>query len=316
MNSDLPLDQLLDVLPLAVLVIDHQRRIQLANQQATQLLLCCPGELIDRYIRKADVEALQQLLLEAGKTGAGSRRVLQLDLPGGNKRVEVTASVVGPTQNRAIFLADVSEKIALGRQLKASRQPARKLLSQLHATTSSMVGYTELIDVMLDEESLVSGERLQVIRRYHKEVRKHLENVARLLRVERQGGPRPDAGAIPFRRKQVVVIDGEAAVTEFIAELMQALQYRVSPFTDSRTALAWCEQNSENIDLVIVDHAMSLNGEVRIAERLLSLPGAFPLVICSEATVPLAESERAFLCHKPIDINELAQIVDNLLENN
>ena len=113
----------------------------------------------------------------------------------------------------------------------------------------------------------------------------------------------------------MAVIDDEPAITEFIAELMQGLQYRVSAFTDPRAALAWCRDNCESIDLVIVDHTMPAGEEGRLIESLLALPAEFSIVVCSDNADRFPETSRTYLCHKPIDISELTQIVSDLLQD-
>ncbi|HKI73731.1 MAG TPA: response regulator, partial [Pseudomonadales bacterium] len=238
---------------------------------------------------------------------------LRLDLEAGSKTVEIRSAIAESGDRHAIFLVDISERVALGRQLQSSRLPSRKLLYQLNVAATTMSGYAELIDLMLDEEPIVSGERLNVIRRYHREVRDNLDTMLRLLKIEREGGRRPDSPAIPIRRKQVVVVDDEPAIAEFISELMKGMKFRVVTFTDAAEALSFLSAESDGVDLVITDHVPDGPGDLDFTRSVLALPAAFPVVICSELEGEFVDAPRAYVCHKPIDITELSRIVADLI---
>lgn len=302
------LHAMLDSAPVGVLIIDEMHRIRAINVQAKSLLGCDEGDLLADRVNAYDTEILARAL-----TRGDDAHALRLELNTGGRTLELTAS--GPQGQgwSTLFIVDISEKIALGRQLRTERQPSRKLLYRLHSIVASMLGYTELITLMLDEEPLISGDRLSVIRLHHKEVREGLQSLARLLKVERQGGRRPGSNTIPLNPPHIVVIDDEPAITAFIAELMKGLRYRVSAFTDPQAALLHCQEHSERVDLVIVDHSLPSAPEGSCVARLLGLPGDFPIVICSESADDLPHSVRTHLCHKPIDISDLTRIVADLI---
>lgn len=300
---------LLEAAPIGVVIIDANRRIRYANAPARLMLGCVEGSEIDEFIGGDENSAqLRQLLDHPGET-----RTLLLDAAAVSKSLEITAAMFDENRSVTLFVNDISEKVALGRQLKNQRQPSRKLLYQLHSHATTMQGYSELIGIMLDEEPVVTGDRLNEIRRYHKEVGQSLQTLARLLQTERQGGPRPDSRAIPIKRKYIVIIDDEPGVATFVAELMKGLRHRVAAFTDPEAALDHCTENVERLDLVIVDESLPSSAEGKFLDCLLALNGQFPIVFCSESGDIGAHSARTYLCHKPIDINDLTRIVTDLL---
>lgn len=309
-GEDLKLDQLIQSAPIGVLLVDEDLAIQMANDHARELLGCQPGESLAGYIHKDDGETFHAVLANAGETMA-----IQLAVSAGSKTVDMQAATADNKMQRAIFINDISEKIALGRQLKSSRQPSRRLLYQLHAAATAMGGYAELIELMLDEEPLVTGERLNVIRRYHRELKHNLETMSRLLKIEREGGRRPDAAAIPIKRKQVVVVDDEPVIAEYVSELMKGLKYRVTSFTTPDDAALFIEENTDNIDLVIADHGMPRLGGRDFIDVLLDFPGEFPVVMCADDPTIFAETARTYFCHKPLDISELTRIVSDLISD-
>jgi CheY-like chemotaxis protein len=298
--------EILAAAPIGILFIDTSNRIQFANPVARDFLDCDIERELIEFIHpdfSADFEVASQRY--------GEPHELKVNGASGTKTAEFY--FLEPEGNRHIvFLTDVTEKVALGRQLLSTRQPSRKNLAQLQTANTTMMGYAELIAIMLEEEEIIAGERLTVIRRYHREIRKCIETIERLLKVERNGGRRPDA-VVPMNRRHVVVIDDEAPIAEFIAELMRGMQYKVTVFSSPREALGFCKENLASIDLVICDDQMPELSGSEIASAVHAMSDALPVVLCSEREPDVSASEQTFLCHKPIDINELTKITAELV---
>lgn len=300
--------ELLESAPIGVVVIDEDHCIMLANAWAQELLGCRTGESLADYVHPDSVERYDDLL-----SLAGGAIQLQLRCELGSKTVEARCATQEDTRQRAIFFSDISEKVALGRQLQSSRHPPKRLLQQLYSVTTTTMGYAELIDVMLREEPVVAGDRLVMVRRYHREIRNALETMNKWIKLEREGGRRPDAVATPMNRRHVVIIDDEAAITEYLAELMRGLQHKVSTFSDSNDALAYCRENVDSIDLVITDQRMPGMSGTDLAVALFELDETLPVVLCSEDADTLELNIPIHPCHKPIDITELTRIVTELI---
>ena len=302
------LKTLVEAAPIGVVIVDRGREIVMANSWAVQQLGLPAGSSLQDHLGEDALVAIDQVLAEPGKTAE-----LNFERALGNKAVEVIAAAVGDEFQHALFVSDISEKIALGRQLQSSRKPSRRLLYQLNSAATAMMGYTELIELMLEEEGVISGERLVVVRRYHKEVRKSLETIHRLLKVERDGGRRPDSTAIPMTRQQVVIVDTDPAVVEYIAELMKGLQFRVSTFTEASRAFTFCREETEKVGLVIVDESLPGSSDAPGYLELLELGGNWPLIVCAREVGNLPDMSRVHPCEKPIDISDLTRIVSDLL---
>lgn len=306
-ERDDDLRSLLEAAPIGVVIIDQDHRILLANAWASNHLALTAGSLLADHIPEEAMASIDDILATPG-----SAVEIHFERAVGNKALEVTAAVSNESRH-ALFLTDISEKVALGRQLQSSRKPSRRLLYQLNAAATAMMGYSELIELMLEEEPVITGERLVVVRRYHKEVRKSLETISRLLKVERDGGRRPDSTAIPMTRKQVVIADKDPAVVEYIAELMKGLQYRVRTFTEADGTLAFCRDEKDKVGLVIIDENLSGDNDSPVYKALLDLDGDWPVIVCTRAVDALADRPRVHPCEKPIDISDLTRIVSDLV---
>ncbi|MCB1692496.1 MAG: response regulator [Pseudomonadales bacterium] len=303
------IDRLLEGAPIGIVALDSEGRVVSANHAARVMLSCDQGEPFVRYIHQDSRERFDRLVAEPR-----SSVELQLALDVGTKFAEVTCIPV-ETGDTVLFIADVSEKVALSRQLMSTRLPSRRLLHALQTANTTMGGYHELIGVMLEEEAVVAGERLTVIKRYHKEILRSLETVDRLLKMERLGGKRPDATTIPLNRKQVVVIDDETAIAEFIAELMRGMRHKVTTFADAGEALAFCIENGPDLHLVIVDHRMPVLSGTEFIERLHARHKTLPVILCTDdASLSSNAEDLTYLCHKPLDINELTRMVGELID--
>lgn len=303
------MDPVLKLAPVPVLFIDPGRTIIALNERGTALLGANPGDHLDSFVHADSLEQLQRVLELPHETFE-----LQLQLDQGQKAVEAFGFPGDDDEHHVIFFLDISEKVALGRQLRSTRQPSRRLFNQLHAANTSVVGYAELISMMLDEEPIITGERLTVIRRYHKELQKALDSIDRLLKFERLGGRRPDPSAVPINRKHVLVVDDEPPISDYVAELMRGLQHKVSAFSDGSDALKFLKDNLDRIDLVIADHRMPGVTGAELADVLHQERSDVPVVLCSEEDISvLARDRQTYHCPKPIDITELTRMVGELI---
>ncbi len=302
---------MMDVLaaaPVAIVRIGSNGRIDWVNDAAFDLVGCSMGQDLRDCIHADALARFDQLADIPGDTAD-----VRLKGQGGSRVASVVAVDPGDGA-RYFFFSDVSERVALSRQLRATQEPGRKLLHQLHTANATMTGYAELIAVMLDEEDVLEGERMTVVRRYHKEIRRCQQALDRLLKIARHGGKRPDSGtAVPINRRHIVVIDDEAAIADYITELMKGLQHKVTTFTEPGAALEFTVENAESIDLVITDHTMPTISGLDLASRVHATRESLPVLICPEQELTFREDEQLFQCQKPLDINELIQIVSDLV---
>jgi len=116
-----------------------------------------------------------------------------------------------------------------------------------------------------------------------------------------------------------LVVDDEAQITEFLAELLRAQQYKVTAFTESTEALEYYKTNWKQVDLVIMDQIMPEMSGITLATELLAYDRSQPIVLCTGDQMLINEQTagnlkiRHFLS-KPIDINELTAMVSNIID--
>ena len=218
-----------------------------------------------------------------------------------------------------VFMRDISEQLALSTQLRASKRPEKRMVHDLYNALTATMGYAELIGMMLEEHKAISGERLEAIQRYQREVYIGLQKADLLLRNQKEGGIVNESSAVPIKRKHIMIVDDEPSITEFLSELMRAKHYKVTSFTDSTEALSFFTDHANDVDLVIMDQIMPQRSGLSLASELLSHNQSLPIVLCTvdhefidgqmEGTSKIKHFVR-----KPIDINELSDMVSDIID--
>jgi CheY-like chemotaxis protein len=221
--------------------------------------------------------------------------------------------------NWTLCFEDTTEVAALASQLKTARQPERRFVHEISNALTTTIGYTELIKLMIEEDEELSGERLSAVRRYQEEVFEGLRKADALIKNRRLGAAQQVSAAVPIRRKHVVVVDDEPQITEFLSELLTARHYKVTSFTDGKSALEYYRTHITDVDLVIMDQVMPEMSGITLATELLSLNLEQPIVLCTGDEMMIKEQSagklniRHFLS-KPIDINELTEMVSAIVD--
>lgn len=307
-NDDM--NEFLAAAPVGIVRASEDGTITWANETAFELMGCTVGQQIDEFIHPDAAPRFRQLRSIPGDTAELRLRARQ-----GSKAASVVATDVAQGE-QCLFFSDISERVALARQLRATQEPGRKILHQLHTANTTMTGYTELISVMLEEEASLEGERLTVVRRYHQEIRRCQQTIDRLLKVARHGGKRPDSNAtISINRRHIVVVDDEAPLADYVTELMRGLQHKVTTFNDANEAARFIRTHASEINLVITDYTMPSLSGLDLATQAHAVRGDLPILICPEQELSIDDNEHLFQCRKPIDINDLIQIVSELVDH-
>lgn len=215
------------------------------------------------------------------------------------------------------ILRDISEQIALSMQLQQSKGPERKFIHDISNALTTTMGYSELVNMMLEENESISGDRLNTIRRYQGEVLAGFKRVDTLIKDHKQG--KVISEAVPIIRRHVMIVDDEPSITEFLSELMRARHYKVTAFTSSIAALQFYKDNSDGVDLVIMDQIMPEMSGISLATELLAVNIDLPIVLCTgdHRLISDQSSGKVKIEHfisKPIDINELTQMVSAIID--
>ena len=119
-------------------------------------------------------------------------------------------------------------------------------------------------------------------------------------------------------RRHIVIVDDEPAIAEFLAELMRSRHYKTTVFTSSTKAYEYLIQNSNKVDLVILDQLMPDMTGVDLAANLLSMNIKLPVVLCTGDQDLIERQSNGGLnienfMSKPVDINELTELVSTIV---
>jgi CheY-like chemotaxis protein len=149
--------------------------------------------------------------------------------------------------------------------------------------------------------------------------------VFRVLLPPAQGhaGPGPDApvqavAARPLAGR-VMVVDDEAMVGEFMAELLEGWGLQVVLRRDPLQALAWLQQPDQPLDLLITDQTMPLLSGLQLAQRATGLRPALPVLLYTGNAegIDAEQARQHGVCgvlHKPVDAEALQALMRRCLQ--
>ncbi|MCP4748659.1 MAG: response regulator [Desulfobacteraceae bacterium] len=124
---------------------------------------------------------------------------------------------------------------------------------------------------------------------------------------------------VPCGNESILLIDDEDSLVTVVQKILENLGYKVTSFTDSRSALAYFKLHPDVFDLIISDMTMPhLSGE-QLAEAILAERPHKPIIICtgfSELVCPNKSAKTGIrrVVVKPIVKNEIAVIIREILD--
>lgn len=305
---------LFDSIPVGLLTLDGDFRVTNLNKCASELFQIQCGDDFRSHLHSDSRDAFKELIF----CSVGEQAKIEIQTEQGNVH---TRCVIVARDEHAMTLSmeDVSEVAALASQLKTAKAPERRFVHEISNAMTTTIGYTELIKMMIEEHDELSGERLAAVRRYQEEVFEGLRRADVLIKNRRMGAAQQVSAAVPIQRKHVLVVDDEPQITEFLSELLSARHYKVTAFTDGKSALEYYREHHAEVDLVIMDQVMPEMSGISLATELLSLDLHQPIVLCTGDEMMIQEQSagnlriRHFLS-KPIDINELTEMVSEIVD--
>ncbi len=300
------MQELLTVAPIGIATLDADRKVLWSNPFMVELIGCEVGTTFTDFLHPDHLALFDESCSQPGEAFE-----IRLNCDENTRTVSIVSHAL-PDNIHGVFMTDVSERVALGRQLRSNQEPGKRLLSQIHNANTTMMGYAELIAVMLEEEDVLDGERMQVVRRYQQELSRSQLTIDRLMKVARYGGRRPP-GTVPINRRHIVIVDDEPAIAEYLTELMKGLRHKVTTFNDPTNAAEFSREEGAQIDLVVTDFQMPVMTGLELAETIHHHNADIPILICAEHDLELAEDRQLFQCRKPLDINDLIQIVSEIV---
>jgi CheY-like chemotaxis protein len=131
-------------------------------------------------------------------------------------------------------------------------------------------------------------------------------------------GPAAATAATPADAQRlagrVMVVDDEAMVGEFMAELLSGWGLQVQVQREPRAALAWLEDAGHAIDLLITDQTMPQMSGLALAQRVHEMRPSLPVLVYTGNPEAVDTTERRrrgviAVLHKPVDTDVLRALL-------
>lgn len=125
---------------------------------------------------------------------------------------------------------------------------------------------------------------------------------------------------IPTGTERILLVDDEPALVEIGQQLLQLLGYQVTTQSSSPKALELYARDPGAFDLLVTDYTMPAMTGTQLAEAVLKINPALPVILMSglETTNIEAKAKRAGvqrIINKPIVIKEIAVLIRELLNS-
>lgn len=127
-----------------------------------------------------------------------------------------------------------------------------------------------------------------------------------------------DKPAGSIKGAMIMVVDDELSMTAMLHEFLSTYGAHVVSFSEPVLALEAFTQNANSIDLVITDETMPGLSGMHLAQQMLKIKPALPIILCTgfsdHATAEsVAKIGITGFFHKPLRMNELVRKVAELL---
>ncbi len=126
---------------------------------------------------------------------------------------------------------------------------------------------------------------------------------------------------IPRGTERILVIDDESIIVNLSTTILEGLGYTVTATTNSLEALEKVRANADDFDLIVTDQTMPNLSGVEMAQEILKIKPAMPIILCSGYSAVISEEGALALgikkyLAKPVEWTKLAQIVREVLDEN
>ena len=286
--------------PVGYVTIKQELNLVALNHKAAGYGMIA-GESIATYLEAASLARLQKLF---DASANGSFEALFVD----GKCFEGQFQVLPGSEYTGLWLFDVSELRFVQHQLQTLRKPDRRLLYRLNNLISTTLGYSELVELMLDENTMLDGERLKAVRRYQQEINSGLRQVESHVQREKQGRVPSDIGR--QRTHHVLIVHSDVPRLELLIELLQSQQFKVTSFTDDKAAVELIALNPESFYLAIIEETREL------ASRLLEVSPSLNILVCTDTKPAIQDRRIHVIPDRPLDINILMKAMLDIEDPN
>ena len=125
--------------------------------------------------------------------------------------------------------------------------------------------------------------------------------------------------AFPAKKKNILLVDDEAAIVKLVQQMLERLGCHVSAYTSSLEALEAFSDRPDGYDLVISDMTMPVMTGDQLARKLIAIRPDIPIIICTgfsermDSQKAAAMGIKGFLM-KPIIKSEMADMLKKALD--
>ncbi|HEY8994104.1 MAG TPA: ATP-binding protein, partial [Lacunisphaera sp.] len=135
------------------------------------------------------------------------------------------------------------------------------------------------------------------------------------LRWEQAVTPPPTGPAPKGARQEILVVDDEPMVADYITHRLKRLDYGVTTFTDPRKALAACQATPERFHAIVTDLTMPHLTGVELISQIRQLGRMIPSVIVTGygKGATAHQLTRCQMLHKPFSGEDLARTLAHVL---
>jgi len=280
--------------PVAYIVVDNNLTLIGVNHKAENLDIRVGSSVNDYFDEKSKASFLQ--LIDTSNNGV-------FEGPCNQKGIfEFHVLQLPDVARTALWLFDVSEIRLVQSQLQKLKKPERKFLHQIGNLVSTTLGYAELVELMLEENVILNGDRLAAIRRYQNEIGTGLRQSENMIQHEKRGAM-PYFDNITQTTQHVLVVHNEPTRVELLVELLQSQQYKVTSFVDTEAATKFASLNAKSLNLAVLGAADQL------AEYLLEANANLQILVCTSDHQGFEDNRLHTIADTPLDINELLRTV-------
>jgi CheY-like chemotaxis protein len=270
--------------PVPLLVVDQDDMLIRCNSVATTL-----GIETGRSLKDYLVEQGGSFVGSLGNTDTSTSYLF--NLPHAEKRFAV--HFIKDGQFAWVWLRDLTEQMALAEQVRQLRRPEQKRIRNVYHQVITALGYAELLDVIMEDNQVLSAEKLNSVRQYQADLTGALRRIQQIISEQPLD--------IADQKMSVIVVDSHQDLTDLLTELLQTEGFKVKGFTDAASALKYCAVSSGGIQKAVIDDAIRDDQNVPLSIALKSLSPDTDIVFLS------SEDKTPGAIPKPVDFQLLLQ---------
>lgn len=118
-------------------------------------------------------------------------------------------------------------------------------------------------------------------------------------------------------QKNIMIVDDEPAITEYMKDLLGLHDYRTDIFTDSQAALESFRRNPLSYQVLITDQTMPELTGLELATAVREIQPDIPVILCSGFSEHLLNQDVEklpvdVLLHKPVRVEKLLETIEQL----